>query len=155
MEIKLQDFARDCGVTDRAIHKHIQKYNKEIAGHITRRGQNGTWLDDEAQKIIKSKMKYAPIVLSDTNQAEEVERLRAENNALKDSLLSAKDQILELSSKMAQISLLEADNEKKDKLIEEKEKAILVASDELQSVKEELSEIKTSGFFKRLKGWKN
>lgn len=63
--IKLQDFARDCGVTDRAIQKHLKTYATELEGLFERKGPNGTWLSDEACKILKSKMKQQPLVVFD------------------------------------------------------------------------------------------
>ena len=52
--IKLSDFARDCGVTDRAVQKHLKKLETELEGHFERRGpQGGTWLDELAQEKIR------------------------------------------------------------------------------------------------------
>ena len=42
--IKLQDFAKECGVTDRAIQKHLVKYADELNGLYERKGPNGTCL---------------------------------------------------------------------------------------------------------------
>lgn len=61
--IKLQDFARQQGVTDRAIQKHLSKYADELEGLFQRKGPNGTWLTDEACEILRSKMKQAPATI--------------------------------------------------------------------------------------------
>ena len=58
--IKLQDFARQQGVTDRAIQKHLKTYAEELDGLFQRKGPNGTWLTEEACEILRSKMKQAP-----------------------------------------------------------------------------------------------
>lgn len=63
--IKLQDFAAGCGVTDRQIQRLIKKYESEIEGHFERKGPNGTWLDEEACQILRSKMKVKEVVLED------------------------------------------------------------------------------------------
>ena len=58
--IKLQDFAKQQGVTDRAIQKHLKTYADELEGLFQRKGPNGTWLTDEACEILRSKMKQSP-----------------------------------------------------------------------------------------------
>lgn len=58
--IKLQDFAKQQGVTDRAIQKHLKTYADEFEGLFQRKGPNGTWLTDEACELLRSKMKQAP-----------------------------------------------------------------------------------------------
>ena len=77
--IKLQDFAKECGVTDRAIQKHLVKYADELNGLYERKGPNGTWLSDAACDILRSKMKQQPIVVSDGSLARQAEELKAEN----------------------------------------------------------------------------
>lgn len=103
--IKLQDFARQQGVTDRQVQRLIKKYAAELEGHVERKGPNGTWLDDEACEILKSKMKSNPIVLSDASQQREIERLRGEVDRLKDELLQEKDKISALKDEMTTIKL--------------------------------------------------
>lgn len=61
--IKLQDFAKQQGVTDRAVQKHLNKYAEELEGLYQRKGPNGTWLTDEACEILRSKMKQAPVTI--------------------------------------------------------------------------------------------
>ena len=85
--IKLQDFARQQGVTDRAIQKHLVKYAEELEGLFERKGPNGTWLSDEACEILKSKMKQAPIALFEEDPR--VKRLEEENANLQEQLNNA------------------------------------------------------------------
>lgn len=80
--IKLQDFARECGVTDRAIQKHLKTYAAELDGLYERKGQNGTWLSDEACQILRSKMKTQPIVVGDGETARRNAALEADNKEL-------------------------------------------------------------------------
>lgn len=114
--IKLQDFSREQGVTDRQIQRLLKKYAADLEGLFDRRGQNGTWLSDEACEILRGKMKQAPIVVSDAS--EELNNLRLENkrllqalNAAKDRVIDLQDQNKDLALKTAQIASLEADNE--------------------------------------------
>lgn len=88
--IKLQDFATECNITDRQVQRLIKKYEAEIEGHFERKGANGTWLDDEACKILRSKMKVKEIVVADQNVSE----LQAQINELQERI-ERKDIIIE------------------------------------------------------------
>lgn len=101
--IKLQDFARECGVTDRAIQKHLKNHETQLEGHFQRRGKNGTWLDQTAQEYIRSLMIQQPIVVGDAETQREVERLKEEVLRLHEKLESTQDALRE--SLQAQIEL--------------------------------------------------
>ena len=75
------------GVTDRAVQKHLQKYAAEFEGHVDRQGPSGTWLDDTAQEILRSKIKRQPVAVFEEDPR--VERLQAENADLQNRLLKA------------------------------------------------------------------
>lgn len=128
--IKLQDFAKECGVTDRAIQKHLVKYADELNGLYERKGPNGTWLSDAACDILRSKMKQQPIVVSDGSLARQAEELKAENVQLLKELHNVQTDIIELQrqntkliAENARISLLEADNEAKAQKLADAEKS--------------------------------
>ena len=128
--IKLQDFAKECGVTDRAIQKHLVKYADELNGLYERKGPNGTWLSDAACDILRSKMKQQPIVVSDWSLALQAEELKAENVQLLKELHNVQTDIIELQrqntkliAENARISLLEADNEAKAQQLTDAEKS--------------------------------
>ncbi len=84
--IKLQDFARECGVTDRQIHRLLSKYEGEVTGHFERQGQNGTWLDEVACEILRSKMKKLPPAVSDQQMNRDFQKLQDENKRLNEML---------------------------------------------------------------------
>lgn len=87
MMIKLQDFARECGVTDRTIQKHVAKHEEALAGHFERKGPNGTWLDEYAQEYIRGLMiQPPPPVLGDAQTARENEDLKQENQRLNEKI---------------------------------------------------------------------
>ena len=119
--IKLQDFARECGVTDRAIQKHLKTYAEELEGLYQRKGPNGTWLTDEACRILRSKMKQQPIVVGDSEIYRKNEDLQKEIEALKDKLILAQEQALlsqnALAEAQAARAALEA-SEREKKLLE-------------------------------------
>lgn len=73
--IKLQDFAKECGVTDRQIQRLLKKYAEECKGHYERKGPGGTWLDKECQQILRSHMKVKEIVLFDSEQQKRIKEL--------------------------------------------------------------------------------
>lgn len=107
---KLQDFATECGVTDRAIQKHLKKHEEALVGHFERKGPNGTWLDEFAQDYIRGLMIQQPVIVGDVFQQQEIDRLKAENDALKDRLLAIQDRLLDtqealMLGKEAQLAL--------------------------------------------------
>lgn len=117
---KLNDFARQMGVTERAIQKHLKKYASELEGTFERKGPNGTWLSDEACEFLRSKMKQAPVVVA-SDPSEREAALQKENEALKVELFKVQQkytdyvagttEMLQAASK--QLALAEASEENK------------------------------------------
>lgn len=101
--IKLQDFAKECGVTDRAIQKHLKNHESQLEGHFQRRGKNGTWLDSTAQEYIRSLMIQQPVVVGDSDVFRKVEELQEEVLRLHEKLESTQDALR--ASLQAQIEL--------------------------------------------------
>lgn len=101
--IKVQDFAAQKGVTDKAIYKHLNKNKEALAGHFEKRGKNGTWLDDFACNFISDLMIKAPIVLSDGQDRDEIERLRKKIEELQDELAGSNKKGRELAEKMLEM----------------------------------------------------
>ena len=93
--IKVQDFATKYGVTDRQVQRLLKKYEDEMAGHYERQGANGTWIDETGERILRSKMRQAPIVLHDSEVGQKLARLEQENEALKDKLILALEKVQE------------------------------------------------------------
>lgn len=130
--IKLQDFANQCGVTDRAIQKHLKKHEKELQGHFERKGPNGTWLDETAQAYIRSLM-ITRLPITDADTLNELQELKMKNSELqnkindKDKLIAQKDFLnLELQKRL----------EDKDKeLIEQKNKILQIEEKNEEKIK--------------------
>lgn len=95
--IKLQDFARQMGVTDRAIQKHLKKYAAELEGLYQRKGPNGTWLTEEACEILRNKMRQQPIAVADAKTVSEKEAAEAEAKRLSKELEAARKLITEMA----------------------------------------------------------
>lgn len=112
--LKLQEFAKQCGVTDRAIQKHLKKHEEELEGHFFRNGPNGTWLDETAQEYIRNLMIQKPIseIVDD--------RLQKKISELEEDLKRKEQYIMALEAgniaKQNQIN----DFEEKQLLLEEK-----------------------------------
>ncbi len=140
--VKIQDFARENGVTDRQIQRQLKKYELELVGHYERRGSNGTWLDEKAQEFLREKMKKQPIVVADSSIQQELDRLRQENNMLKDRLLSTQDKLLmaqelfvEGKTAQALLTASQEDLKFKNKILKEKEEALAHAEEKIQKLK--------------------
>lgn len=99
--IKLQDFARECGVTDRQIQRLLKKYEEELTGLFERKGQNGTWLSEEACDILRSKMKQLPPAVVDGETARENDHLKNRIREL-EQMMGEKDKLLTLAQKQVQ-----------------------------------------------------
>lgn len=180
--IKLQDFARQQGVTDRAIQKHLKTYASELEGLYQRKGPNGTWLTDEACEILRSKMKQQPIVVGDSEVYKEKASLEKENKELLEELKEAYKMIAELRPIQARLEAAEketkllegfiqdakkeiailneekgeisAELNKKDESLQKATKKAEDVSDELTEALKKIEEMKNASLMQRLFGWK-
>ena len=150
--IKLQDFAKQQGVTDRAIQKHLKNYAAELEGLYERKGPNGTWLTEEACEFLKGKMKQQPMAVFDKDPR--LEELQYRVKEL-EQLLSEKDKMLTLSQKATQeaqdkVNLM-LDEVKKVKALEEGKE---VLEGKIEALKSENEKMKNATFWQRLRGFK-
>ena len=117
--IKIGDFARECGVSDRAIYKHIQKHEAELEGHLDKQGSNGTWLDETAQTFIRGLMLRQPVTVIQDN--EDYRLLREENLELRQQLGKATEQLLKLQDILTTQATEIAEGRTAQKLLEASE----------------------------------
>lgn len=134
--IKLQDFAREQGVTDRAIQKHLKKYALELEGLFERKGPNGTWLSNEACTFLRGKMKQQPVAIFDEDPR--LAKLEAELKETK-KRLDDKEKLLSMAQNQVQELLEEAG---KVKALEEGRKALEGKIEALEAQNADLSEEK-------------
>ena len=87
--LKLQDFSKQQGVSDRQVQRLLKKYEKELEGLFERKGPNGTWLSDEACEILRGKMKTQPVAVYEEDP--KVALLQQENEALRRQLDKANE----------------------------------------------------------------
>ena len=132
--IKLQDFARDCGVTDRAIQKHIKNHEEDLQGHIERRGKNGTWIDEYAEEYIRGLMKTAPVVVGDNAQLRKIDELEQKIDRLY-GYIEKKDDFINRMMEAAAVQQKRIENLESQKLLieERTEKKIIDVRKELEA----------------------
>lgn len=116
------------GVTDRAIQKHLKKYESELSGLFERRGKSGTWLSDEAIEFLRGKMKVQSVEIYDSAKDDEIVRLKERIAYLEDYA----------AGKEKYIIALEAATQMKQNRIEELEKNQLLLGNQLQEGDEKL-----------------
>ena len=121
--IKLQDFARQQGVTDRAVQKQLKKNEAELEGLFVRKGPNGTWLTEEACEILRGKMKIQPVTILEEDprvkhleeRVRELEKQVSEKEKLlsvaQQQVQASQEQIAQLQAAEKTIARLEADKE--------------------------------------------
>lgn len=137
--IKLQNFAAERGVTDRQVQRLLKKYEAELEGLVDRRGQNGTWLTDEACDFLRGKMKSNPVVVGDGQMLREKQQLEAEIEELRSMLDAAKDKIIDLTEEKVEYvkQIAEADA---NKLLLEERNAAAQREAEMQRQRAEAAE---------------
>ena len=124
--LKLQDFAAECGISDRQVQRLLKKYAEDLEGHYERKGNQGTWLDDEAQEYLRSKMKQQPVVVSDNAHLREIERLQAKIEQL-EGRIDLKDMLI--------MKLQEDANIRQDRLIQLEKERLLIESKAQEDIK--------------------
>jgi hypothetical protein len=111
--IKLTDFASQCGVTVRAIQKHLKNMENELEGHYERRGVNGTWVDEIAVNEIKKRMVTPPAPVISNNS------ILKENEELKKALINLQTKYIEMQEKLIIQSELLSESVATKKLLNE------------------------------------
>lgn len=111
----MREYAAQKGVSYEAVRKQVNRYKKELEGHITKVSRT-QYLDDEAVAFLDGKRQENPVILLQVDKDEEIQRLHDENKALllkvaelQDALLKEKDTVKELQTE--KIALLEAKQE--------------------------------------------
>lgn len=101
--LRIGEYANRVGVSYEAIRQQIKSHGDELKGHVIKRGRVH-YLDDTAIEILDSLRSPRAVPIGDSAQKAEIERLRAENNELKDKLLTAHDIIIGLQGNLLEAS---------------------------------------------------
>ena len=148
--VKLQDFAKQQGVTDRQIQRLLKKYEAELEGLFERRNQNGTWLSDEACELLKGKMKTNPVVVLDDENREEMERLRRRVQELEERL-ERKDVLIDkLQQRVEEKEDCIEDLKKEQLLLEDKAKETESERIRADNAEAELERLKGRSWIERI-----
>ena len=114
--VTLKEYASSKGCSYEAVRKQVNRYKKELDGHISKVGRT-QYLDEDAVIFLDSKRASNPIIVLENGKDEEIRRLNEENKRLlikiadlQEALLQEKDQVKELQ-------------EQKMKLLEQKERS--------------------------------
>lgn len=137
--MSIKELAERENVTYEAIRKSVARYSEELKPHIIRRNRT-QYLDQWAIDFLKQKRRENPIILMSMDANEQNEQLKVELENMKNKLLQAQSQIIELQearhealeSKIRYDLLLESH----DRLKEEASKT----AEELKQVREQSAE---------------
>lgn len=109
--ISIKDYAKSKNVSYEAVRKQVNRYKKELEGHISKVNRT-QYLDDEAVALLDEKRQENPIIIIEADKDERIEQLEAENKTLllkiatlQEELLKEKDQVKVLQNE--KIELLE------------------------------------------------
>lgn len=116
--VSIKDYAKNKGCSYEAIRKSVNRYKKDLEGHITKVNRT-QYLDDFAVEFLDKKRTTNPVIVEKYNRDEEIERLKMEKEILlvkvaelQEQLLKEKDQVKSLQSE--KIELLEMNSRKKN-----------------------------------------
>lgn len=144
--ISIRDYATKHNVTYEAVRKQIQRYEKELDGHIIKEN-NLRYLDEFAEEYITEKRRKSIITITNEVRNEELEELRKQVESMKLLLMEHQDKIIKLQDeriglieKSAKADLLIETNKEKEKELEELKQAKSETDLELKEVKKRLEE---------------
>lgn len=109
--ISIKDYAKSKNVSYEAVRKQVNRYKKELEGHISKVNRT-QYLDDEAVALLDEKRQENPIIIIEADKDERIKELEAENKILlakitmiQEELLQEKEQVKVLQNE--KIELLE------------------------------------------------
>lgn len=121
----IKELAQELDCSYEAVRQHVKRYQRQLSDHISYIGKS-QYLDEWACDFIKSKRVESPITVRTVERNERITELENENKLLlqqlavvQNEMLKLKDEKHALELENARIALLEADNEAKDKKVEE------------------------------------
>ena len=167
MLVRLRDFAELHRISERTVQVHIKNNEEELAGHIDRRGKQGTWLDEFAVNFLLDRIQLPTkdeVLMPTAREAVLLEQVAAANRRLADAERRAADNaeaagkvfFLEAAQKAqeAQISALNVEvgkqTQKAEQATEKAEKALKTA-EAWKKYAADLEVYNSLGWFKRRK----
>lgn len=98
----VRQFADDQHCSVSAVRQQMQRYRKELEGHVIRKPGNKTfYLDDFARDLLAQHRRANPTAIMVQAHQEEYQDLKDENERLKAEINSLKDRLLEATGRIA------------------------------------------------------
>ena len=158
--VSIKDYAKSKGVSYEAVRKQVSRYSEELKGHISVKNRT-KYLDDDAVAFLDQKRAENPIIIMESNKDDELQRLKEENDLLKNQLLEFQNKHIkyreEIDEKLHLIAQAEAQKnlledkqrqlEEKNKQIEEKEVQLQKERERSERAENELGKFKKSRLF--------
>ena len=92
----IKEYAASRGITYEAARQVIKRHREELGEHAASPGKNQALeLDGVAVELLDGWRASSPVVVLAASQSEELERLRRENDALKNQVIALQGQLLE------------------------------------------------------------
>lgn len=120
--ISLKDYAKNKCVSYEAVRKQVNRYKKELEGHIHKVGRT-QYLDEDAVLFLDGKRNDNPVILVQMDKDEELQHLQNENKALLVQIAQIQNELIQTQKALA----AEKDNVK---LLQEEKIALLEAKTE-------------------------
>ena len=149
--LSIKDYAKSKGVSYEAVRKQVSRYKIELDGHIFKTNRT-QYLDDDAVAFLDKKRAESPIIIMENSKDEELQRLKEENNLLKNQLLEFQSKHIKYREEIDEKLHLIAEAEAQKVLLEDKELQLQKVEQELALAKEENAKYKPSwfGLFKKV-----
>lgn len=145
--IKVSDYARDHGVSVQAVYKLMRNHSDDLKGHISKKGRNGTYLDDAAVKILESYMlERVAVVVSDNA----LERKLAEQNI---KIIDLMTRIVELQDELLAERSLNAKIPELESSLEDREAQNKDLQEQIVKQQAEIDDLRSASLIRRIFKW--
>lgn len=161
--ITIKDYAKQNRITYEAVRQQVNRYKKELEGHIIKDGRQ-QFLDEEAVLFLDGKREKNPVAIIQQDKDDTIKQLEQENKTLlqriailQEDLLKAKDVQIQIQGEIAEQKMLAAKTVEVEKALEEMEQrataaesaatALMAESDQLRA---ELEAYKALPWYKKI-----
>ena len=103
--IKISEFAKRFGISDRHARRLAAECESDISGHIEKRGSGGTWIDEVAVEILRSRLRNPIEMLPSPSEDPDPDTLQGKIQELQEDLVQAYRALSE--ERCARVALLE------------------------------------------------
>ena len=145
--IKVSDYARNHNVSVQAVYKLIRNHGNDLKGHVKKKGRNGTFLDDDAVKLLESFMiDRGAVVVSN----EDFERKLAEQNI---KIIDLMTRIVELQDELLAERSLNAKIPELESSLEDREAQNKDLQAQIEKQQAEIDDLRSASLIRRIFKW--